>query len=69
MENFLEQLRKNWILITFLGTIIIWSATINFRLTSAEVEIKELKVLNKEYINTLQQIQVDIAIIRTKLEK
>lgn len=39
------------------------------RIETAEAEILELKSVNKEYLNTLQQIQVDIAIIRTKLDR
>ena len=69
MENFLDSLRKNWIFITLIASIIIWSANLTTRIETAEAEILELKSVNKEYLNTLQQIQVDIAIIRTKLDR
>lgn len=31
-------------------------------------EISEIKKVNKEYLTTLQQIQVDLAVVRTTLE-
>lgn len=68
MENFLDNLRKNWIFITFIASTIIWGATLGLKVATLENEVMVLKSTNKEFLITLQQIQIDVAVVRTKIE-
>lgn len=68
MNNFLEDLRKNWIFITFIASTIIWGATLGIKVASLESEVALLKSNNKEFLLTLKQIEIDVAIVRTKIE-
>lgn len=68
MENFLDNLRKNWIFITFIASTIIWVATLGLKVATLENEVMILKSTNKEFLITLQQIQIDVAVVRTRIE-
>lgn len=69
MENFLEQIRKNWIILTFLVGLIMWFSNENAKVEELDKRVALQESVNKEYLTTLQQIQLDLAIVRTKLEK
>lgn len=69
MENLLEQIRKNWIIFTFVVGLIMWFANVNAKVDELDKRVYLQENMNKEYLTTLQQIQLDLAIVRTKLEK
>lgn len=69
MENFLEQIRKNWIILTFIVGLIMWFSNVNAKVDELDKRVALQESVNKEYLTTLQQIQLDLAIVRTKLEK
>jgi len=69
MENFLEQIRKNWIIFTFVVGLIMWFANVNAKVDELDKRVYLQENMNKEYLTTLQRIQLDLAIVRTKLEK
>lgn len=69
MENLLEQVRKNWIILTFLVGLIMWFSNENAKVEELDKRVALQESVNKEYLTTLQQIQLDLAIVRTKLEK
>lgn len=56
------------ILVTLVGSIF-WLATLSSQVLENKADIAESQKLDKEYLATLQQIQLDLAIVRTKLEK
>jgi hypothetical protein len=56
------------ILVTLVGSIF-WLATLSSQVLENKADIAESQKLDKEYLVTLQQIQLDLAIVRTKLEK
>jgi hypothetical protein len=61
MEKFLDQLRNNWVIILFLGTVVMSWTMFSSRLTQAEEDIKDLKTLAQQ----LNQQATDIAVIKT----
>lgn len=58
--DLLKYLKSNWILIAFIGSLVIGWTTFNSRLASAEIKITELQVV----VAQINQIQVDIAVIK-----
>ena len=69
MQDIIKQLQSIWFLITCISAMIFSIAT-NYA-TVADHEKRLIKIENQETVilESLHQIQVDIAIIRTKLEK
>jgi len=69
MQEIIKQLQSVWFLVTCIAAIIFSIAT-NYS-TVAEHEKRIIKLENQEVIllENLNQIKVDIAIIRTKVEK
>jgi hypothetical protein len=71
MDNMLKQIRENWLLFAFVGGLIVWYSGVNARLTEAEQDIRDLKILVQE-INEIQTsvavIQANVEFIKSKLE-
>lgn len=69
MQDIIKQLQSIWFLVTCISAMIFSIAT-NYA-TVADHEKRLIKIENQETVilESLHQIQVDIAIIRTKLEK
>ena len=45
MEQLLKELRNNWIILIFMGTLIMSWTTFSSRLTQAESDIKDSKII------------------------
>ncbi len=63
MEHLLKQLRENWLILIFLGSMIVSWTTFNTRLAQAESDIKELR----SAIISIQDIKVDMAVVKEKV--
>lgn len=61
MENTMEQLRKNWVIIIFIGGLISTWTFFSSRLTQAENEIDQLS----QVVSQINQINIDLAVIKT----
>ena len=59
----LKQLRDNWVVLSFIVMLIVSWTTFNSRLTSAEEDIKDLKLISQQ----ITQMQVDIAVIKNQV--
>lgn len=57
----IKELRNNWMLIIFIGGLIVDWTTFNARLTQAESEIDQLS----QVVAQINQINIDLAIIKT----
>lgn len=67
----IEELRTNWMLILFIGSLIVGWTTINARLTQAENEVDQLSQVVSEINNiniSLAKISVDVEYIKLRLE-
>lgn len=64
MTNFLKQFRENWLLLAFVGGVIIWYSNVNARLTQAEADIADLKLI----VGEIYKIQTNIAVIQTDVQ-
>ena len=63
MEHFLKNLRENWVIWLFLGSVIMSWSMFSTRLSQAEAKIQELQTTNEQ----IRQIQIDIAVIKEKI--
>jgi len=62
--NFLTDIKQNWMLVLFVGSLIVGWTTFGGRLSNVEAQAQE----NKEAIEILANIQLDIALIKQDLE-
>ena len=63
MNNFMTQLRDNWMIILFIGALITSWTMFSSRLSNAEEKIQELE----EVYNQIEQMKIDIAVIRERV--
>jgi len=63
MEHFLKQVKDNWVMLLFLGGVIVSWTTFNSRLANAEIKIVELQIL----VAQISKINIDIAVIREQI--
>ena len=63
MENFFEQLRKNWVILLFMGSVIMSWTMFSSDLAQAQSEINELKTA----LDKINQISLDVAVIKNDL--
>lgn len=63
MEHFFNQLQKNWVLILFLGSVVMSWAVFSSRLAQAEKDIANLQSQQQAIV----VMQVDIAVIKNQL--
>ncbi len=68
MDQLLKNIKDNWVIIIFLGTIIATWTNFSNAIENHEKRIVSIEETNKQYLTTLQQIQVDVAVVRTKIE-
>lgn len=64
MENTLATIRKNWILIITLVSVIVTWTTFGLRLTALEIEARE----TKSKLEQIHEIKQDVAIIKVNVE-
>lgn len=64
MENFLKQIRDNWILLAFLVAMILWYGRVDSRLTILEAAGKD----QADLLTKISQIQVDVAFIKGQIK-
>lgn len=64
MEQFLEQLRKNLVILLFMGSVIMSWTMFSSDLAQAKAEIDDLKVA----IEKINQVAQDIAVIKNDIE-
>lgn len=68
MQELIKQLQSVWFLITCIAAIIFSIATNYATVADHEKRIVKMETQNTVLLESLNQIKVDIAIIRTKLE-
>lgn len=59
----MKSLRENWMIVLFIGGLVISWTMFSTRLTTAEGKIAELTTTNEQ----IKQIQIDVAIIQEKI--
>lgn len=68
MEELLKQLQTGWFLIICIAGIIFAVATNVGTISDHEKRLAKVESQNVELLASLNRIEVDIAIVRTKLE-
>lgn len=68
MQDLIKQLQSVWFLITCISAIIFSIATNYATVADHEKRIAKMESQNILLLDSLNQIKVDIAIIRTKVE-
>ena len=69
MQEIIKQLQSVWFLVTCIAAIIFSIATNYSTVAEHEKRIKKLENQEVILLENLNQIKVDIAIIRTKIEQ
>lgn len=67
-----EQIKNNWMIILFIGSLIVGWTTFNARLTSAENEVEKLSQVVSEIneINlSLAKLSKDVEYIKIRIDK
>jgi len=64
MSKLLTEIKENWILILFVGSLIVGWTTFNNRLTVVESETQE----NTETLSQIATMKEDIAVIKINVE-
>lgn len=59
----MEQLRKNWVIIIFIGSLIATWTLFSTRLTQAENDIDNLSTV----VSQINQINIDLAVIKSDI--
>lgn len=59
----IEDIKNNWVLIAFIGAIIIWYADTNNRLTTVEADVNEVQSI----LEVINDIKTDIAVMKTDI--
>jgi hypothetical protein len=63
MDSFVKQLRDNWVIIIFIGSLIVSWTNTNARLALAEKERADLFNVASE----IQEIKISVAVIKEKV--
>lgn len=63
MEQFLNQLRSNWVILLFLGSVVMSWTMFSSDLAQAQAEINDLKTS----LNILNQMATDIAVMKNDI--
>jgi len=69
MNNLLKNLKDYWVIIIFFGSFVVTWTNFSNSIASQDKRITALEDSNKDILVTLQKIEVDVAVVRTKLEK
>jgi hypothetical protein len=68
MQDIIKQLQSVWFLVTCIAAIIFSIATNYATVADHEKRLAKIESQNALWVESLNQIKVDVAIIRTKLE-
>lgn len=68
MDQLFKTIKDNWIIVIFIASLIVTWTNFTNAINNHETRIVSIEETNKQYLTTLQQIQVDVAIVRTKIE-
>lgn len=68
MRTLVEDVKSNWILIVFIGSLIITWTTFSARLTQAEDDIKDLKIVISQINSTSLETNTRLTRIETSVE-
>lgn len=68
MQEIIKQLQSVWFLVTCIATIIFSIATNYATVADHEKRLIKIESQNVVLLENLNQIKIDIAVIRTKLE-
>lgn len=68
MQDIIKQLQSIWFLVTCIAAIIFSIATNYATVADHEKRIAKIESQNTVLLESLNQIKVDIAVIRTKIE-
>ena len=60
METFLKHLKENWVILLFLGSVIVSWTMFSARLTQAEQDIVDLRIV----VNQINEINLKLAVIQ-----
>ena len=63
MQQLFSQLRKDWMILLFIGTVIMSWTMFSARLSQAEEKISGLE----KVIDSINQINVDVAVIKNQI--
>ena len=69
MNNLLKNLKDYWVIIIFFGSFVVTWTNFSNAIADHNKRITVLEDSNKDILITLQKIEVDVAVVRTKLEK
>lgn len=67
----MKQLRENWVILLFIGSLIVTWTTFNTRLSQAESDIKDLKVAITEINNLkikIERIDTSVEFIKNRVK-
>lgn len=68
MRNAIEEVKSNWVIILAIVSLIVTWTTFKADLTSAQDDIKDLKTLNNQLVDTNNQINLRLTKIETSVE-
>ena len=63
MENFLTQIKNNWIILSFIVALIVSWTNVNSRLVQAENDIEQLS----HVVTQINEINIRLAVIQEKV--
>lgn len=72
MDSFIKQIRDYWVILFFLGGLVVGWATFNTRLTQAENDIRDLKQAVIEITNIriqVERIDTSVEFIKQQVRK
>jgi hypothetical protein len=64
MEHFTTQIKKNWLFIGLFVSMVLWYGNVNTRITRAEEDIADLKVV----VSKIEILNIQVAQISTKID-
>ncbi len=63
MDKFLTQLRENWVILLFMGSVIMSWTMFSARLADAEQKIQDLQTI----VSEINQININVAVIQEQI--
>lgn len=63
MKTAIEELKGNWVLIAFVGAMIIWYANVSLRLNNVEAQAEE----NKTTLGVVLEMRTDLAVMKNDI--
>jgi GTPase SAR1 family protein len=68
MKTVIEEVKSNWMIIIFIGSLIVGWTTFNARLTQAEDDITDLKTVISQFSTTNIEINTRLTKIETSVD-